>query len=375
MRVPDRSPAELRIVLVCGSVEPGRDGVGDYTRTLAQELVRRGVGVWVVALADRHVEGEVVRELSQVPGGGAIPILRLPGGRPWSSVDQAVAELVAEADPTLLSLQYVPWSFGPRGVAPALGRRLAAAAPGRPWHVMFHETWMSHRGAVRHWVLAEAQRHSILMTLRALGPRLVNVSVAANQQRLARQGWDSSILPIFGSIPPVVIPDPSPRGDRCRVVFFGAPPDDDDLALFAEGLRELGRHRPVTAVLAGGATEARARFGRQLAAALDTDTVLVEDAGFLDPARLSELLLGSDVGALRYAGALAGKSSALLTMLEHGLPVWAPMWTGEPLDLPFRAELVFQRLADATEAQRLPPASFVTEVAEQFLHQVRAVLS
>ena len=45
MPVPDRSPAELRMVLVCGSVEPGRDGVGDYTRTLAAELVRRGVGV------------------------------------------------------------------------------------------------------------------------------------------------------------------------------------------------------------------------------------------------------------------------------------------------------------------------------------------
>ena len=44
----------MKIVFLCGSLEPGRDGVGDYTRMLAAEIIRKGHNAAIVALADKY---------------------------------------------------------------------------------------------------------------------------------------------------------------------------------------------------------------------------------------------------------------------------------------------------------------------------------
>ena len=33
----------MKIVFICGCLEPGKDGVGDYTRRLSAELIDHGV--------------------------------------------------------------------------------------------------------------------------------------------------------------------------------------------------------------------------------------------------------------------------------------------------------------------------------------------
>src|ERR1043166_8574031 len=45
----------MRIAFLCSSADPGRDGVGDYTRMLASECVRKGHECCIVALHERHV--------------------------------------------------------------------------------------------------------------------------------------------------------------------------------------------------------------------------------------------------------------------------------------------------------------------------------
>jgi Trk K+ transport system NAD-binding subunit len=46
----------MKIAFICGSLEPGRDGVGDYTRRLAGELVKQQHEVLVIAFNDRQIK-------------------------------------------------------------------------------------------------------------------------------------------------------------------------------------------------------------------------------------------------------------------------------------------------------------------------------
>src|SRR5207253_4173313 len=45
----------VRVTFICSSLEPGRDGVGDYSRRLAYALERQGHAAQLVGLNDRHL--------------------------------------------------------------------------------------------------------------------------------------------------------------------------------------------------------------------------------------------------------------------------------------------------------------------------------
>ena len=53
----------MRVLFVCAGLEPGADGVGDYSRRLAGEISRRGHPSAVIALHDRQLpEGSISSE-------------------------------------------------------------------------------------------------------------------------------------------------------------------------------------------------------------------------------------------------------------------------------------------------------------------------
>jgi hypothetical protein len=66
----------MKIIFICGSLEPGQDGVGDYVRRLAAELILKQNEVSIIALYDKNVKR--LRGEMQYDNGIQIPILRLP---------------------------------------------------------------------------------------------------------------------------------------------------------------------------------------------------------------------------------------------------------------------------------------------------------
>ena len=49
----------MKIAFICGSIEPGRDGVGDYTRRLAIELIKNSYEVAVIALHETIIDERI----------------------------------------------------------------------------------------------------------------------------------------------------------------------------------------------------------------------------------------------------------------------------------------------------------------------------
>ncbi|GHV58593.1 hypothetical protein FACS1894182_11320 [Bacteroidia bacterium] len=130
----------MKILFLCGSLEPGRDGVGDYTRRLAAEIIRQRHNASIIALNDRHCDTIIRTE--QESDETLIPVLRIPDGLSDKERYHMAGDYIQSFNPEWLSLQYVPYSFQKKGLPFGLGKRLAIIGQERKWHIMFHELWI-----------------------------------------------------------------------------------------------------------------------------------------------------------------------------------------------------------------------------------------
>ena len=130
----------MKIIFLCGSLEPGRDGVGDYTRQLASELILNGHQAGIVAINDQHITDkfEGVQNLGSV----SLRVLRLPSHIPALHRFKQARLWIDNFDPEWLSLQFVPFAFHPKGLPFQMGKLLTTLTGDRRWHIMVHELWV-----------------------------------------------------------------------------------------------------------------------------------------------------------------------------------------------------------------------------------------
>src|SRR4030081_3934353 len=108
----------MKIVFICGGLEPGRDGIGDYTHQLATELIKKGHTVSAIALNDKYVK--ILKKEERLTNHDFIA-LRLPSN--WKSAQRYkyAKDWIDSFDPEWLSLQFGPYSFNKKGLPFNLG--------------------------------------------------------------------------------------------------------------------------------------------------------------------------------------------------------------------------------------------------------------
>jgi hypothetical protein len=350
----------MRIAFVCGGL--GLGGVADYTRNLAGALGPLGVESLLIGLADREAQA-----IAQGQG-----TLALPAALGWRErVNVAAAALDAFA-PDWVSLQFVPFAFNRKGIVWLEGGWLHRLLAGRRTHAMMHELWVEplpRPAPLRRRLLRAAQRAAILKLLRQVRPEIVHTSNPVYLRLLEAAGLAPSVLPLFGNIP--VEPQPD-RGwldaaltaaghDPARRpllfgFFGGVDPAWDGAPLFArlaDALRAVGRS---AVVLAAGASPA---MPERLAAWTAGHPQLATLALGVQPApRISAYLQALDFGLTSYPYALIGKSSSLMAMLEHGVPVivaWGDLRPDLPAIGPELASMVLPPGGDLEALIASPP--------------------
>ena len=354
-----------RLVFLCGSLEPGRDGVGDYTRALARELAPHYESIAIAAINDGWVRQPTYSE-------SGFRTIRLPPAvtrRGRRESNQLLAKWLEVESPDWISLQFVPWSFQRKGVTLGLGPRLRSMDQDAKWHIMCHELWLDHRYSLRQRALGRLQRFAIQRTFKALRPRLLHVTLDHNRDLLTDIGMPSKRLPLFGNLP--IAPGPeAPRAvGLLRVVFFGSPPPPNLRPQLLDELRDFAQSDPcqLSVTVVGGGDDVRAAFAASVEHALAGSGAEVHDRGFVSAVEASELLGSCDVGVVRTPGHLMAKGGSLIAMLEHGLAVWAPNWAGEQLDLEFRSDRLRRSLVEAAALPRATCESRLPHVAEKLM--------
>jgi hypothetical protein len=367
----------MKVTFICGSLEPGKDGVGDYVRRLGAALIRNGHSVAALALYDTYVNG-IVEEI-QIAEGTSLDVLRLPAGGSAADAERAAGIFVSAKNPDWVSLQFVPYAFHRKGLPFSLRGRLAPLLKGRRFQVMFHELWLDTPANFKQKVSAIIQRRLILGLIKKLRPQAVNVSILFGQERLSRFGVVAGILELFGNIYPE---DKETSGEvsltekgvgQRSVLFFGEPPKGTFRDVFLSGIDAFCKTSKanVRLLLACGDSAAKQEFYERLSPVLEVYGYELRDCGFLSAPALSKLMLHCDAGVSKSKPHLLLKSGAAVAMLEHGLPIWIPRWNGRD-DLPvnFRKELVFADLNDALSAPKLAYQTLLPVVASKFIEQL-----
>ena len=328
----------MKLLFICGSLEPGRDGVGDYTRRLAGELIRQGHECRVVAMNERHL----------VPGDGGghaleqdgIQVLRLSGTLPWRKRTRLVRKWTEAFAPDWASLQFVPYSFQMKGLPVGLGSRLRQVAPGARWHVMFHELWigMEEAAPLRQRLVGALQRQLIRRLIGRLAPEKISTQTQLYIAQLENLGFEATRMPLFGNIPKqsVAAAPPDTSESSFHLVLFGGIHQKAPIVEFARECARFGTAvgKTVRLTIAGRSGTEQEKWKE----AWLNEGLRVEATGECSPDELSMLFQSASFGIATTPVALIEKSGAAAAMLEHSLPIinvaarWIPRrWQGGDL--------------------------------------------
>ena len=365
----------MKILFFCTSLEPGCDGVGDYTRRLAGECAARDHDCTLIALNDPHVTRTSDTTSNE------LRIIRLPSAEAWTDRIASAVTQVRLIAPDWVSWQLVAQGFHPRGFLPATLLQNAPSLRGPRCHVMLHELWLGLEvGAPwKHRVLGWLQRRGIVCLLDRLSPEVVHTSNATYAQALEREVGDVAVLDLFGNIPPVPSAEVPSPAFFTGLTFGTLHPQWRPAATVEWLCATARRHGRTPALLVLG------RAGVHAPAILDCfkrHGVRVETTGELSATELSRRLQTADFGIAPHPWALLGKSGAAAAMLDHGLPVLAPRdeWrlraapvAASPTDEPLLAPLAGLDAArtDRWLAARRAPESALPRVTTSFLQSLQ----
>lgn len=310
----------MRIAFVTGCLEPGRDGVGDYVRTLAAECVRAGHEVRLLALAE---PARVTPRSDEV-----LPVRRQTLAESLADDGRAARAWLDEFAPEWTSLHFVPYAFDPRGLfggrVPLLAQVLAAGARR---HVFFHEIWIAfaHGAPWKERAVGFLQRRALARLLQEVAPAVVQTSNACYRHALGTLGCTASELPMFGSVPlrsgvaPAQWPGVAPGALVCGT--FGTLHPNWEHEPFLTDFAQLAAARGRRAVLvAAGELRHGAPLFAQLAARW-RGRVDCLALGAQSSAQLAEAFARFDFAVTASPATIVGKSSSAAALREHGLRV------------------------------------------------------
>jgi hypothetical protein len=324
----------MKILFLCGSLEPGKDGVGDYTRRLSGELIRQGHSASIIALNDRHINAVI--QTKQESDGTDISLLRLPSRLSNKERYEEAGKLIADFNPEWLSLQYVPYSFQKRGLPFGLAKQLKRIGKGRKWHIMFHELWvgMDKNDTIQLKTAGNLQRYIIKTIIKTIKPAIIHTNTKLYFNQLRILNISAKLLPLFGNIPVVF---EKSKHDNSTVIFivFGGIHFGADIFEFSEWLCQLQQteNKKVIVYFVG-------KNGNELsvwADGLKNQNIEYKIFGVQDELNISQLISQSDIGITTTPYLLTEKSGSVAAMREHQLPVIcvAREWTPRNIDFTF----------------------------------------
>jgi hypothetical protein len=335
----------VKVVFLCSCLEPGRDGVGDYTRRLAAELIRQGHFSAALSLNDKYISEKLI-DIQQSEGAD-LPVLRLPASWAMKVRLSYAKKYIDDFGPDWLSLQFVIFGFHRKGLPIGLGNQLAFLGLGRHWHVMFHELWlgMEIHSSKMHSLWGAVQRQLIKSLISTLNPAIIHTNTKLYQKQLAELGFIAEQLPLFGNIPKINDNEGlnlSRTGKSINLVIFGNifpnAPIEDFANEAANYISKNGMEICLTIIGRCGSEQER------WASKWKDAGMAVNILGEQPANNISKVLGAASMGISTTPVALVEKSGSVAAMLEHGLPVICVPFPWQPKnykELKISAGIVF----------------------------------
>jgi len=325
----------MRILIICSSLEKGKDGVGDYSLKLGNWLGKHGCEVQIIAAKDKHLLESENRD-------GVI--YRLSSQLKLSSKQKILQDRIDEFKPEIIFLQYVPYAYHKKGMPLKFAKMIGTLNTSGEWMIMVHEPYIGGKLTAKGKFVQFAQQKALKRIVKKTAPRRVFTSIKKYEEALADINIVSSILPLFGNIE-FAEEDSQKETTELSGVYFGAPPKKENYHLFKEGLENVSSSYALRISLCGKTSSSE--FFSYLKYSFRDKNIELGNLGELEESELSKLFSQSDFGIARISPNLIGKSGSAISFLEHGLKLWIPLAkTQDEIDheVLFRPDLCFSNL-------------------------------
>jgi len=367
----------MKITFLCGSVEIGKDGVGDYVRRLAGAVIKQGHSCMIVSLMEKGNERKI--EQQQESDGINMSVIRLPFKNGILANCIEAEKSIKLFNPDWISLQFVPFSFHDKGLSLNLAWSIKKLTDNRRLHIMFHELWVGMETTapfkLRMWGLL--QRIVIKGMLRELRPDVINTNTALYVAQLSRLGYKADRLPLFGNIPLVDQTEVKIKETNdLRFVVFGSIHHGAPVNEFAKELNNYAINRKIAAeiIFVGRCGDEQSNWAAVCGAAGLKVQILGEQPIFT----ISKTLQNADIGISTTPVILAEKSGTVAAMQEHGLPVLcvARAWSVKAFPknyLPLGVQLFKQeQLAKIINGAEISNVSTLSAASSQLLNSFKS---
>lgn len=334
----------MDILFICGSAEPGKDGVGDYTRRLCGKLTRLGHQARILSLCDYQAisftdETQMVEETTVI-------VNRIPATVSNKQRFMLSYDIINKFQPDWISLQFVPYSFNPRGLPFWLPSFLKKLTGNHKCHIMFHELWIGidSDATFKSKCIGLLQKKIVLKILKGNENIIINTQTDLYQSKIAALGYNAQILPLFSNIAKNVESKIETTTDEVELRFcvfgsihYGAPVGKfiDELKLVMSTSNEK---RTLKFVFIGHCGVAIEEWKKVLLA----NHFNFEITGFVTDEEISNLLSGCQYGICTTPYILIQKSGSLAAMFDHRLPVLcvARNWEVKGFEQPIFSNLI-----------------------------------
>ncbi|HEY4196054.1 MAG TPA: hypothetical protein VGM63_10995, partial [Mucilaginibacter sp.] len=168
---------------------------------MANQLTLLNHSSAIIALNDKFITEP--HSGFQEDDGIEIPVLRIPRNRPLNERVDLAKKYIDDFDPDWLSLQYVIFSFHPKGLPVGLNKQLKLLGKGRRWHIMFHELWVQPelQPTIKIYLWSIAQRQLIRSLITSLKPQVIHTNTRMYLEQIEEMGVKAIYLPLFSNIP------------------------------------------------------------------------------------------------------------------------------------------------------------------------------
>jgi hypothetical protein len=307
----------MKILFLCGSAEPGKDGVGDYTRRLCGQLIRTGQQAQILSLCDKQATSFVAQ--TQLIEEIAVTVRRIPIGSSCKQRLTWTQEVLKEEAPDWISLQFVPFSFNPRGLPFWLPNFLKTLKGNHQSQIMFHELWVGiEKEAPFKYKLAGVMQKQILQKIKkSLDPKVVHTQAKIYQYYLSKSNITAGHLPLFGNVSVSAI-----KKEYSESMVFVVFATIHDSAPFEDFILDLKR------VAQQEVKELKFVFIGRNGELLDTWTNILDQYGIeyellgqSSEQEISQQLINADYGISCTPYKISDKSGVVAAMREHKLSI------------------------------------------------------
>jgi glycosyltransferase involved in cell wall biosynthesis len=321
----------MKILFICGSAEPGKDGVGDYTRRLCGKLTRLGHQARILSLCDHQAISFI--DDTQMVEETTVIVNRISTSISNKQRFILSQDIINKFQPDWISLQFVPYSFNPRGLPFWLPSFLKKLTGNHKWHIMFHELWigMDSDATFKSKCIGLLQKKIVLKILKGNENIIINTQTDLYQSKIEALGYNAQILPLFSNIVKNAESKIETTIDKEELRFcvfgsihYGAPVEKfiNELKLLMSTSNEK---RSLKFVFIGNCGVAIEEWKKVLL----ENKINFEITGFVIDEEINILLSGCQYGISTTPYILNQKSGSLAAMFDHQLPVLciARNWT------------------------------------------------